>query len=182
MEIDTSTVPESDSMLSESDLSGFDTFPTTDTSDSSEPLVPPLESQDEGFSDGDSNVDSDFAGFGDDSLYLSDGIDSPSDISSPVVVIQQAPQAAEESWTLDGIETYALSPVQSSSGLKGVLLDIIGPYDNIITQYRYQANSSSNFSYVHETTPDYPWIASALLFIILVHSVFSFFRRLLWTQ
>lgn len=102
----------------------------------------------------------------------------------PVVTIpsQTTTEAPEVGYVLDGIETYALSPVQSSTGLKGILLDVIGPYDNIITQYRYQANSDSRYTYVHETTPDYPWIASAALFIVLVYSCFSLLRRALWMK
>lgn len=102
----------------------------------------------------------------------------------PVVTIpsQTTTEAPGEGYVLDGIETYALSPVQSSTGLKGILLDVIGPYDNIITQYRYQANSNSNYTYVNETTPDYPWIASAALFIVLVYSCFSLLRRALWMK
>lgn len=77
------------------------------------------------------------------------------------------------------IETFALSPVTSSSGLKGVLINVIGPYDNVVTQYRYLANSSSNYSYVNEITPDYPWICSALLFVVLLVCTFRMFLRVL---
>lgn len=120
------------------------------------------------------------------SLSPSNGLHS-SNVSLPSQSVQTAPAAFEgllegESYTLDSIDTFALSPVVSSSGLKGILLDVIGPYDNIITQYRYQSNTSSNYSYVHETTPDYPWIASACLFIVLVYSVFSLLRRALWMK
>lgn len=78
---------------------------------------------------------------------------------------------------LINVETYALSPITSSTGLKGVLLDVIGPYDNIVTQFTYRQNSSTNLSYVNEVTPDYPWIASAALFIVLVFSLFSLLKR-----
>lgn len=126
-------------------------------------------------------------------LFPSFPVLSPSDglyFSSPYSTIQSSSASPELSqsdleaggYTLDGIDTFALSPVVSSSGLKGILLDVIGPYDNIITQYRYQANTTSNYSYVHETTPDYPWIASAALFIVLVYSVFSLLRRALWMK
>ena len=85
--------------------------------------------------------------------------------------------AASPELELSGIETFALSPITSSSGLKGILLDLIGPYDNIVTQYRYQQNTSSNYTYVNEVTPDYPWICSALLFIVLLWSVFRLLGR-----
>lgn len=75
-------------------------------------------------------------------------------------------------YELEGIETFALSPIVSSSGLKGILLDLLGPYDNIVTQYQYRQNTSSSYSYVNEITPDYPWIFSAVLFIVLLFSVF----------
>lgn len=84
---------------------------------------------------------------------------------------------AVESLEPPEIETFALSPITSASGLKGILLDIIGPYDNVVTQYRYQQNTSSSYSYVNEITPDYPWIASALLFIVLVLCTFRMFIR-----
>lgn len=87
--------------------------------------------------------------------------------------------AAIESAVPPEIETFALSPVTSSSGLKGVLLNVIGPYDNVVTQYRYQANSSSNYAYINEVTPDYPWICSALLFVVLLVCTFRMFLRVL---
>lgn len=88
------------------------------------------------------------------------------------------PEGAE----LVGVESYALSPITSSSGLKGVLLDVLGPYDNIVTQYQYRQNTSTNYSYVNEITPDYPWIASAALFIVLLWSLFGLLRRGIWTK
>lgn len=108
----------------------------------------------------------------------------------PVMPSEELPSSSSVSpdevdlsgYTLDGMETFALSPVTSSTGLKGVLLKVIGPYDNIITQFRYQSNTSSNYTYVHEMTPDYPWIASAVLFIVLLYSVFQCFRRALWPK
>lgn len=78
---------------------------------------------------------------------------------------------------LAGIQTYALSPITSSSGLKGILLEIIGPYDNVVTQYKYQQSNNQYYTYVNEITPDYPWIASAGLFIALVISLFSLLKR-----
>lgn len=78
---------------------------------------------------------------------------------------------------LAGIETFALSPITSSSGLKGILLEVIGPYDNVVTQYKYQQANNSYYTYVNEITPDYPWIASAGLFIALVISLFSLLKR-----
>lgn len=88
-------------------------------------------------------------------------------------------------WTYDeefGIQVLALGPVTDSTGLKGLLLDIIGPYDGIVTQYRYQQNTTSNYSYVNDVQPDYPWIFSAALFIVLIWSLFMIGGRLIRTK
>ena len=81
-----------------------------------------------------------------------------------------------------GVESYALSPIVSAGGLKGVLLDVLGPYDNIVTQYEYVQNGSTRPTYINEITPDYPWIASAALFIVLLCSIFNLARRALWNR
>lgn len=87
-------------------------------------------------------------------------------------------------WQLDGIETFGLSPINPSdaSGLKRALLEVLGPYDNIITQYRYIQDGSTRYTYVNEITPDYPWIFSAVLFISLILSIFRILRSALWKQ
>lgn len=88
-------------------------------------------------------------------------------------------------WIFDeeyGVQVMALSPITSSNGLKGILLDILGDYDGIVVQYRYQSNTSTNYTYVNEIQPDYPWIASAVLFIALIWSLFMIGGRLLRTR
>lgn len=138
-------------------------------------------------------------------------LDLPSDVpsDSPVYLLSilpvdqlgdgQEPKAVDEAdgdseilpgelpgdgWELAGIETYGLSPINPSdtSGLKKILLEILGPYDNIVTQYRYTQQNNSYYTYVNDITPDYPWIFSAVLFIVLVVSVFRMFRSVLWKQ
>ena len=96
------------------------------------------------------------------------------DSESPVEPVVEAPSAPPE---CVGIETFALSPITSASGLKGILLEVIGPYDNVVTQYKYQQANNSYYTYVNEITPDYPWIASAFLFIAMVVSLFGLLKR-----
>lgn len=81
-----------------------------------------------------------------------------------------------------GVQVFALSPITSGNGLKGILLDILGDYDGIVVQYRYQSNTSTNYTYVNEIQPDYPWLASAVLFISLLWSLFMVGGRLLRTR
>lgn len=104
---------------------------------------------------------------------------APADSQIPTVNLEFTPA---NDYELVNIESYALSPITSSTGLKGILLDIIGPYDNIVTQYQYHSNTSSNWSYVNEITPDYPWIASAALFIVLLITVFRALRGGRWLK
>lgn len=86
-------------------------------------------------------------------------------------------QNTPEELILDNVETFQLSPIEDSTGLKGVLLRVLGPYDNIVTQYRYQQSNNQYYTYVNEVTPDYPWIASAVLFIALLVSLFGLLKR-----
>lgn len=94
-------------------------------------------------------------------------VDQPSDVSESVL----------DEPVCVGVETFSLSPVTSSEGLKGVLLDVLGPYDTVVTQYKYQQGSNQYYSYVNDIQPDYPWIASAVLFILLLCCSFRFLGR-----
>lgn len=71
------------------------------------------------------------------------------------------------------IETYALEPITPSdaTGLKAVLLSVLGNYESIVTDYRYQ-NASGNWQYLREIQPDYVWLASAGVFGLLLWCTF----------
>lgn len=84
----------------------------------------------------------------------------------------------------DEIVVYALDPItsQNTTGLKSVLLGILGPYENIVTEYRYMNNNQSYYSYLREITPDYPWFGSLAVFLVLLFSVFRIGGNLLWKK
>lgn len=67
------------------------------------------------------------------------------------------------------IDPYSLAPVTPSNttGLKSVLVSILGNYDPIVAQYQY--NNGSNYSYIREIQPDYVWLVSAGIFAILLY-------------
>lgn len=76
------------------------------------------------------------------------------------------------------VEVYAVqtapnTPVESSSGLKGILLQLFGPYSPTVTQFRYQSNTSTNYTYVNDISPDYPWIWSAIIFAVVLYCIFK---------
>lgn len=64
----------------------------------------------------------------------------------------------------------ALAPVTPSntSGLKSVLLSILGNYDPIVAEYQYVGSGSYN-NYIREIQPDYVWLTSAAIFAILLY-------------
>lgn len=72
------------------------------------------------------------------------------------------------------IDPASLAPVTpaGASGLKGVLLSVLGNYDPIVAQYQY--NNGSNYSYIREIQPDYVWLCSAAVFAILLYCTWRF--------
>lgn len=105
-------------------------------------------------------------------------------------VVSLAPDLAAEvddffsTQEADEIVVYALDPITSSNttGLKSVLLGVIGPYENIVTEYRYQNYNATQYSYLREITPDYPWFGSLAVFLVLLFSVFRIGENLLWKK
>ena len=59
-----------------------------------------------------------------------------------------------------------------SGTLKAILTKIIGPYNPVVVQYRYQTNTSGSYSYIREIQPDWIWVCSAALFCLLVYCTF----------
>lgn len=102
--------------------------------------------------------------------------------SMPVFVQDGVPVLSQRE--ADEIVTYALDPITSANttGLKSVLLGIIGPYENIVTEYRYMNSNNQYYSYLREITPDYPWFGSLAVFRVLLFSVFRIGGNLLWKK
>lgn len=71
------------------------------------------------------------------------------------------------------VQSTPNTPVTSSTGFKGIMLQLMGPYDPTITQYRYQSNTSTNYTYVNDISPDYPWMISAAIFAIVLYCTFK---------
>lgn len=71
------------------------------------------------------------------------------------------------------INSKVVSPVdpKDADGFKAVLLNLIGSYDAIVNEYQY-TNSNGYTSYVREITPDYVWMISAGIFIVIMWCIF----------
>lgn len=76
-----------------------------------------------------------------------------------------------------------VSPVDPSdaSGLKAVLLEYLGSYDPVVVEYAYQS-SNGYTSYIREVQPDYVWLCSAAILLILIYCVFRLGGSLLCRQ
>lgn len=59
-----------------------------------------------------------------------------------------------------------------ANGFKAVVLDLIGDYETIITDYTYQSGSSGYYSHSIDITPDWSWISSASIFLVVVYCAF----------
>ncbi len=101
----------------------------------------------------------------------------PPEASEPVYMAPEEFFAvySEDEYTIMpmAVQSQANTPISSSSGLKGILLSMFGPYDPPITQLRYQANSTNSYTYVNDIQPDYPWLASAVIFVVVLYCIFK---------
>lgn len=75
---------------------------------------------------------------------------------------------------LVGVSVYTLAPVVSSdvTGLKAVLLNFLGSYDAVVVEYEYQGTGSSYSTFVRELQPDYVWLCSCALLVVMVFCLF----------
>lgn len=58
-----------------------------------------------------------------------------------------------------------------TSGLHSVLLSLLGDYNPIVKDYTYQS-SSGYYTHSIDIQPDWSWIASAFVFVVVLYSVF----------
>lgn len=67
----------------------------------------------------------------------------------------------------------SVAPVTPSdtSGLKSVLLGLLGNYDPVIVEYQYQSSQGYN-NYLREVQPDYVWLCSFALLALMIFCIF----------
>lgn len=76
---------------------------------------------------------------------------------------------------LVGVSTFSMvSPItpEDTTGLKSVLLSVLGDYDPIVVEYEYRNNNNTGYSYLREVMPDYVWCASFLMLSLMVYCTF----------
>lgn len=90
-------------------------------------------------------------------------------------MIDEAKQWLNESeQILTGSETTLLTVTpQQSNGFKKVILQLIGNYDTVVTDYTYQ-NYNGYTQHSIDVQPDYSWIASAVIFLAVLYCALRF--------
>lgn len=89
-------------------------------------------------------------------------------------VLQLPDNALITTYQQDDIQVLStVEPVTPADavGLKKILLELLGNYESIVTDYRYQ-NSNGTWSYLREIQPDYVWLTSAAIFAIVLWCTF----------
>lgn len=128
---------------------------------------------------------SSFSAFADDT---EDGSDVVND--TPVVVVDNTLSDKIDNLITTLTETQTASEVvvepaqttmqvlrisaNQTSGLHSILLSLIGDYNPIVKDYVYN-NTSGYQSHSIEIQPDWSWIMTAALFIVMIYCVFRLF-------
>ena len=68
-----------------------------------------------------------------------------------------------------------------ANGFKSVVLGLIGDYNTIITDYTYQ-NTQGYTQHSIDVTPDWSWIGSGVIFIVVVYCSFRIIGGLLCSR
>ena len=100
---------------------------------------------------------------------VADPVQDPVVITPDVNVYIQEPS---DSLTYVGTSVYALNPVtpENTTGLKSVLLSLIGDYDSVVVETQYE-NSNGDTVVEHDVQLDFPWLCSVGIFAIVLFCV-----------
>lgn len=90
------------------------------------------------------------------------------------VFVQNEIVVADGEDILTGVTVMSLSPVTPSdtNGFKAVLLELLGDYDPVIVEYAYQNTNNNYMSYLREVQPDYVWLCSAAILLVVIYCLF----------
>lgn len=109
-----------------------------------------------------------------DSFISSGSSDSSTPSDSPASVDNGESNPLDTSdMVLQSVDVYSVSPVtpQNTSGLKAVLLGLIGNYDTVVTDYTYTSNNGY-VSHTIEVQPDYVFICSFVMLCLVIYCLF----------
>lgn len=61
---------------------------------------------------------------------------------------------------------------EDTSGLKAVLLSILGDYETVVTDYEYRNNNNTYYSHSISIERDYAWLCACGVFALLLYCTF----------
>lgn len=109
-----------------------------------------------------------------DSYISSDSSDSSNsaDSSAPADTAESNPLDTSD-MVLESVDVYSVSPVtpENTTGLKAVILGLIGNYDTVVTDYTYTSNNGY-VSHTIEVQPDYVFICSFAMLCLIIYCLF----------
>ena len=133
--------------------------------------------------------------FADDSQDLSEPVQNDNNSTAPIVVdiTQLLNKDTDSDTTTDPDTVYILEPelvsaetksqkitAADATGLKAVMLSLIGDYETTITDYTYQSGSSGYYSHSINIERDWSWICSCGVFAIVLYCTFKAIGGFLW--
>lgn len=135
--------------------------------------------------------------FADDAEDIDESIQNDNDTSEDVLSSNEAPGSytldinlnrSDEPQQVTIIDDYELVSKETTlvkispsdtSGLKAVMLTVLGDYETVITDYTYQSGSSQYYSHSISIERDWAWLASACMLGLMTFCTFRFIGGLL---
>ena len=133
--------------------------------------------------------------FADDAEDISEPVQNDNNTSAPLVVdiTQLLNKDTNKTSTEDPDTVYILEPelisaetksqkitAADATGLKAVMLSLIGDYETTVTDYTYQSGSSGYYTHSINIERDWSWICSCGVFAIVLYCTFKAIGGFLW--
>lgn len=109
-----------------------------------------------------------------DNLIASDSSNSSASVDSSTSSDTDETNPLDTSdMVLQSVDVYSVTPVtpQNTSGLKAVILGLIGNYDTVVTDYTY-TNNNGYVSHTIEVQPDYVFLCSFAMLFLIIYCLF----------
>lgn len=95
-------------------------------------------------------------------------------------ILDNAQQYLDDSKELiDYNEEFLRISASNTNGFHSVILSLLGDYEPIVKDYTYQNNNNQYLSHSIEIQPDYSWICSAAIFLVVVFCIFRLIGSIL---
>lgn len=133
--------------------------------------------------------------FADDAEDISESVQNDNNTTAPLVVdITQLLNKDTDKTSVEDPDTvYILEPelisaetksqkitAADATGLKAVMLSLIGDYETTVTDYTYQSGSSGYYTHSINIERDWSWICSCGVFAIVLYCTFKAIGGFLW--